>query len=60
MNAGNNRDSADFLSVAAVKGKLMSDLSRFVLLPIDWNLSPEQAVIMYLEWGNNHWHAEYR
>ena len=24
---------------------------------IDWDLSPEQAVTMYLEWGNNDWHA---
>ena len=26
---------------------------------IDWNLTPEHAVTMYLEWGNNDWHAEY-
>lgn len=37
----------------------MPDLSRFALLPIDWNLSPAHAVTMYLEWGNNNWHAEY-
>lgn len=34
-------------------------LNRFSNLPIDWNLSPEHAVTMYLEWGNNDWHAEY-
>ena len=37
----------------------MSLLSSFALLPIDWNLSPEHAVTMYLEWGNNDWHSEY-
>lgn len=26
---------------------------------IDWNLSPEMAVTLYLEWGNNDWNAEY-
>ena len=26
---------------------------------IDWNLSPEDAVTLYLEWGNNNWHAEH-
>lgn len=26
---------------------------------IDWNLSPEIAVTLYLEWGNNNWHAEH-
>ncbi len=24
---------------------------------IDWNLSPEMAVTLYLEWGNNDWNA---
>ncbi len=28
-------------------------------LPIDWNLGPEDAVTLYLEWGNNNWHAEH-
>ncbi|MFV0421117.1 DVU0772 family protein [Oleidesulfovibrio sp.] len=37
----------------------MSELARFGNLDIDWNLSPEHAVTMYLEWGNNDWHAEY-
>ncbi len=26
---------------------------------IDWNLTPEHAVTMYLEWGNNDWNSEY-
>ncbi len=26
---------------------------------IDWNLGPEDAVTLYLEWGNNNWHAEH-
>lgn len=37
----------------------MVSLKDFALAPIDWNLSPEHAVTMYLEWGNNNWHAEY-
>ncbi|ABM29214.1 DVU0772 family protein [Nitratidesulfovibrio vulgaris] len=37
----------------------MSDLKAFSGHHIDWNLSPEHAVTMYLEWGNNDWHAEY-
>ncbi|MDE7012609.1 MAG: hypothetical protein K2O76_05175, partial [Mailhella sp.] len=28
-------------------------------LNIDWNLAPEDAVTLYLEWGNNNWHAEH-
>lgn len=28
-------------------------------LQIDWNLGPEDAVTLYLEWGNNNWHAEH-
>ena len=37
----------------------MPDLKDFALCNIDWNLTPEHAVTMYLEWGNNDWHAEY-
>ncbi len=37
----------------------MINLKQFSELTIDWNLSPEHAVTMYLEWGNNDWHAEY-
>lgn len=38
----------------------MNELQR-VCAPyvIDWNLTPEHAVTMFLEWGNNDWHAEY-
>ncbi|MCR4665716.1 MAG: hypothetical protein K5657_00280 [Desulfovibrio sp.] len=32
----------------------MAELKDFSLKMIDWNMSPEQAVTMYLEWGNNH------
>ena len=28
-------------------------------LPIDWNLAPEDAVTLYLEWGNNNWHGKH-
>lgn len=37
----------------------MSELKDFSLYPISWNLSPEDAVTLYLEWGNNDWNAEY-
>ena len=37
----------------------MASLKDFSLYDISWNLSPEHAVTMYLEWGNNDWHAEY-
>ncbi|MBQ3058758.1 MAG: hypothetical protein IJD16_00370 [Desulfovibrio sp.] len=37
----------------------MATLKDFSYHHIDWNLSPEHAVTMYLEWGNNDWHAEY-
>ena len=37
----------------------MDALKPFEHLDIDWNLTPEHAVTMYLEWGNNDWNAEY-
>lgn len=37
----------------------MKTLKDFAHLDIDWNLTPEHAVTMYLEWGNNDWNAEY-
>lgn len=37
----------------------MATLRDFALHEISWNLSPEHAVTMYLEWGNNDWHSEY-
>ncbi|MBE6442664.1 MAG: hypothetical protein E7022_10205 [Desulfovibrio desulfuricans] len=37
----------------------MPSLKDFSLYDIDWNLTPEHAVTMYLEWGNNDWHSEY-
>lgn len=37
----------------------MPSLKDFALYDIDWNLTPEHAVTMYLEWGNNDWHSEY-
>lgn len=27
---------------------------------IDWDLTPEDAVTLYLEWGNNSWHATHK
>lgn len=37
----------------------MTSLKDFSSLDISWNLTPEHAVTMYLEWGNNDWHSEY-
>ena len=31
----------------------MGQLSEYRFLPIDWDMTPEEAVTMYLEWGNN-------
>ncbi len=33
----------------------MSSLKDFALYDIDWDLTPEDAVTLYLEWGNNDW-----
>lgn len=37
----------------------LEQLKPFVDYHIDWNLTPEHAVTMYLEWGNNDWKTEY-
>jgi hypothetical protein len=37
----------------------MDALQPFAKLDIDWNLTPADAVTMYLEWGNNDWNAEH-
>ncbi len=37
----------------------MAELKDFSLYDIDWDMTPEQAVTMYLEWGNNDWKSEY-
>ena len=37
----------------------MAALKDFAAYDIDWNLSPEDAVTLYLEWGNNDWNADY-
>jgi hypothetical protein len=34
-----------------------TDLSSLV---IDWDMTPEDAVTLYLEWGNNSWHAAHK
>ncbi|MHC1712038.1 MAG: DVU0772 family protein [Solidesulfovibrio sp.] len=34
-----------------------TDLSSLV---IDWDMTPEDAVTLYLEWGNNSWYAEHK
>ncbi|WP_147821141.1 DVU0772 family protein [Salidesulfovibrio onnuriiensis] len=38
----------------------MGSLRDYKHLDIDWNMTPEDAVTMYLEWGNNSWHAQHR
>ena len=35
-------------------------LNEFKNLVIDWDMSPEDAVTLYLEWGNNSWHARHQ
>lgn len=35
----------------------MELLKKFAEMDIDWDLAPEDAVTMYLEWGNNNWHG---
>ena len=37
----------------------MKSLADCRNLDIDWELGPEEAVTMYLEWGNNDWQSEY-
>jgi hypothetical protein len=37
----------------------MKNIKDFSLHAIDWDLTPEQAVTMYLEWGNNDWRGEH-
>ena len=37
----------------------MSTLNNFKHLDIDWDMTPEDAVVLYLEWGNNCWHAKH-
>ncbi|TVM19688.1 hypothetical protein DPQ33_00160 [Oceanidesulfovibrio indonesiensis] len=34
-------------------------LEHYKDLVIDWNLSPAEAVTLYLEWGNNSWRADH-
>lgn len=38
----------------------MGRLSDFRNMDIDWNMAPEDAVTLYLEWGNNSWHADFQ
>lgn len=36
-----------------------NQLANYSSMYIDWNLTPEHAVTMYLEWGNNDWNSEF-
>lgn len=37
----------------------MAELKDFALTNIDWNMTPEQAVSSYLEWGHNDYDGQY-
>jgi hypothetical protein len=37
----------------------MGSLDEYKHLDIDWDLTPEDAVTLYLEWGNNDWRAPF-
>ena len=38
----------------------MAGLHEYRKLDIDWTMTPEDAVTMYLEWGNNSWRADHQ
>lgn len=38
----------------------MADLKSFKEYEVDWNMTPEAAVTLYLEWGNNCWLNEFK
>jgi hypothetical protein len=38
----------------------MADLKNFKEYDVDWEMTPEAAVTLYLEWGNNCWLNEFK
>ena len=36
-----------------------SPFAPFVDLHVDWDMTPELAVTLYLEWGNNDWRSKH-
>jgi hypothetical protein len=38
----------------------MGSLQNYRDLEIDWSMTPWDAVTLYLEWGNNSWHANHQ
>ncbi|MBU1228924.1 MAG: hypothetical protein KKA55_13865 [Proteobacteria bacterium] len=38
----------------------MGSLREYRNLEIDWSMTPWDAVTLYLEWGNNSWHAQHQ
>ena len=38
----------------------MAALQDFRNMDIDWTMTPEMAVTLYLEWGNNSWHGKHQ
>ena len=38
----------------------MGELKNFKEYDVDWDMTPEAAVTLYLEWGNNSWLGEFK
>ena len=38
----------------------MAELKDFKSYDVDWEMTPEAAVTLYLEWGNNCWLGEFK
>ena len=38
----------------------MQTQTELANMVIDWDMTPEDAVVLYLEWGNNSWHADHK
>lgn len=43
----------------ARRRRFVNSFKQYDALTIDWELSPEDAVTLYLEWGNNDWRAPF-
>lgn len=38
----------------------MAELRNFMAYEVDWEMTPEAAVTLYLEWGNNCWLGDFK
>jgi len=54
-----HRRTADAPGCAKLKEDGMGQLRQFKDLEIDWNMAPEDAVALYLEWGNTGYGGSY-